>query len=48
MMKNSGGLEENVSSRGRTLEICMYISQGILEVGSIAFVDWLSGGELTQ
>lgn len=39
VMKNSGGLEENVGSRGRNMEICMYISQWILEVESLAFVD---------
>ena len=31
------GLKEGVNSRGGNMVTCMYISKGILEVGSIAF-----------
>ena len=48
-MRNRDGLEESINNRGRNMVTCMYISQCILEVESIAFVNGLSGvGESSE
>lgn len=39
MMRNNGGLEEDVNSRSGNMGICMYFLQCILAVESIAFVN---------